>query len=33
MIRFFGWLFELPQERGDLSRHRVHTSKYEDMCQ
>ena len=30
-IRLLKWLFRKGEEHGDLSKHRKHTSKYEDM--
>jgi len=26
------WILKLFQKQGDLSKHRLHTTKYEDLC-
>ena len=30
MLNFFKWLFTSPNR--DLSKHRIHTTKYQDLC-
>ena len=26
------WILKLFQKQGDVSKHRLHTTKYEDLC-
>ena len=32
MLRFLMNLFNRIEETGDMSKHRVHTTKYQDLC-